>query len=211
MHIQTLRRMKRLAGRHCAAATPAHPSKFSALRYLPPAGPNGCGKSTLIKALCGLHRLSAGSIHLQDASLHRSAGLQGTMFVPQRPLAAPGSALWQQLCYPGADGGSAASSCGTSTAIRLDRQQQAVRPPDAHLLSLLRRVGLEYLLERVGGSFEAPADWAAMLSPGELQRLTIARVLHRYAARLLCWLGERDALWPAALAARGLAAQECTC
>ena len=152
-------------------------------------------------------------MRLQDAWLHSSAGLHGTMFVPQRPLAAPGSALWQQLCYPGADCGSAASSCGSSdasssSAIQLDRQQQAVRPPDAHLLSLLRRVGLGYLLERVGGSFEAPADWAAMLSPGELQRLTVARVLHRYAAaRLVCWLGEGDALWPAAMAARGLTHQ----
>ena len=90
------------------------------------------------------------------------------MFVPQRPLAAPGAALWQQLCYPGSDSGSgSSSSC------------QPTRPPDWELLELLRRVGLRHLLDRTGGSFQAPVDWGAQLSPGELQRLAVARVLYR--------------------------------
>lgn len=145
-----------------------------------PAGPNGCGKSTLVKALCGLHILSNGSLQMAPAAPGSAADAAGVMFVPQRPLAAPGSALWQQLCYPGdqssSSGRGSSSSAGQGAVLRAER-----RPPDAQLLSLLRRVGLEYLLQRVGGSFDAPADWGAMLSPGELQRLAVARVLRRCA------------------------------
>ena len=128
------------------------------------AGPNGCGKSTLVKALCGLHSLAGGHVGL---------ALGGVMLVPQRPLAAPGRALWQQLCYPGAD-----SSGGISPQASGSSSPQA-RPPDTELAALLQRVGLQYLLARLGGSFEAGADWGAMLSPGELQRITVARVLLR--------------------------------
>jgi ABC-type uncharacterized transport system fused permease/ATPase subunit len=112
------------------------------------------------------------------------------MFVPQRPLAAPGAALWQQICYPeGAEEPQGTSSIGSSqVGSRLywkrrqrrqpgDPQRQQHQPPDAGLLTLLERVGLRHLLDRVDGSFQAAADWAAQLSPGELQRLAVARVL----------------------------------
>ena len=98
---------------------------------------------------------------------------RGVVFVPQRPLAAPGAALWQQLCYPGSDSGSSCSSTSSSSS------SQPARPPDGVLLELLRRVGLLHLLGRTGGSFQAPVDWGAQLSPGELQRLAVARVLYR--------------------------------
>lgn len=114
------------------------------------------------------------------------------MFVPQRPLAAPGAALWQQLCYPGESGSSSSSGVddssssgdGSHEAASLHRQQQQqeqqpARPPDEQLLALLARVGLEYLPARAGGSLDGAADWAGMLSPGELQRLAVARVLLR--------------------------------
>ncbi len=151
--------------------TPVFVTRIGSL--FPPAGPNGCGKSTLVKALCGLHRLSSGRMNLRGACLSGPAGLSGAMFVPQRPLAAPGSALWQQLCYPGADGGSAASSSSsdltssssTTSKGELGPQRQPVRPPDAHLLSLLRRVGLEYLLERVGGRWVTPVT-LCLCAPG---------------------------------------------
>lgn len=137
-----------------------------------PAGPNGCGKSTFVKALCGLTSLAAGSVQLPSSS-HDSS----PMFVPQRPLAAPGAALWQQLCYPG-ESSSDGSREGASPH-RQEQQQQPARPPDDQLLALLARVGLEYLPERAGGSLDGAADWGGMLSPGELQRLTVARVLYR--------------------------------
>lgn len=164
------------------------------------AGPNGCGKSTLIKALSGLHPLAAGTAHLLGAA----AAEGGVLFIPQRPLAAPGSALWQQLCYPGGSGSDAGSSDGGSSdggsSEQQGQQAKAVqRAPDAELAVLLERVGLQYLLARVGGSFEAPADWAAMLSPGELQRLAVARVLHRYVhIYLLCYVDWGKWLWEAA-------------
>lgn len=87
------------------------------------------------------------------------------MVVPQRPLAAPGPELWQQLVYP-----------------------DTRRPPEAELRRLLAAVGLEYLEARAeaaaaeaaaGEGLEPGGGWAAALSPGELQRLSVARVLHR--------------------------------
>ena len=155
----------------------------------PPAGPNGCGKSTLLKALCGVHPLQGGSVQLPPAG--GDAPGSGVVFVPQRPLVAPGGALWQQLCYPGGCAGSLSSSSGDGPAGQQQAaahssgsssQQHAApaRPRDSELLAVLQLVGLQYLLNRVGGSFEAAADWAAMLSPGELQRLSVARVLLRW-------------------------------
>lgn len=106
------------------------------------------------------------------------------LFVPQRPLAAPGSALWQQLCYPGdSPGDSPGSSSGSMGSAGSEQQQLQRRPADAQLLALLQRVGLQHLLDRTGSSFDAPADWGVQLSPGELQRLAVARVLHRCAAQ----------------------------
>ena len=110
----------------------------------------------------------------------RLLGAAHAMFVPQRPLAAPGGALWQQLCYPdgGGSGGSTAVGGAAAGGHRL-AAGAAPRPADAQLLALLQRVGLSHLLARVGGSLDAPANWGAMLSPGELQRLAVARVLLR--------------------------------
>jgi ABC-type uncharacterized transport system fused permease/ATPase subunit len=110
------------------------------------------------------------------------------MFVPQRPLAAPGAALWQQICYPDdnlASNGlqqhsSSAGDSNSSSGSSARSGRGGVPPGDAELSCLLGRVGLLYLLDRVGGSFWQAANWDAMLSPGELQRLAVARVLYRY-------------------------------
>ncbi|KAL4434207.1 hypothetical protein ABPG75_000648 [Micractinium tetrahymenae] len=147
--------------------------ELQAGQHLLISGLNGCGKSTLVRALCGLHPIEAGSQYLahtgSNATQPCGCASGGAMVVPQRPLAAPAGGLWQQICYPGGSGESKSTESSGSSS----------RPPDAELHALLRRVGLEHLLDRVGGSFTAAADWAAMLSPGELQRLSVARVLHR--------------------------------
>lgn len=164
-------------------------------------GPNGCGKSTLVRALCGLHPVEAGSLQFPTAgsTLAQPCGCAsgGVMVVPQRPLAAPAGGLWQQVCYPGScaaagslddspDDGRSPSLAGLGQeGSSSSGSSGSCRPSDSELLALLRRVGLETLVDRVGGSFTAAADWAAMLSPGELQRLSIARVLHRCAASAL--------------------------
>jgi energy-coupling factor transporter ATP-binding protein EcfA2 len=111
-------------------------------------------------------------------SLAAAAAAGGVMVVPQRPLAAPGAELWQQVVYP-----------------------NTRRPPELELRRLLGAVGLGYLEGRApfslgggsGGSGGGGSDsgegggagdaaggaWGVMLSPGELQRLSVARVLHR--------------------------------
>ena len=191
------------------------------------AGPSvaGCGKSTLVKALCGLHPLESGSVRVCGALVAAAApspgassgsgnssgsdsgssaaagaaatnssssaavasalsasttlpaaalqaalpagGGPGLMVVPQRPLAAPGHELWQQVAYP-------------------DTQ----RPPDAEVRRVLAAVGLGYLEGRAAAAAASAAEgseggasgWGAALSPGELQRLSVARVLYRQVA-----------------------------
>lgn len=78
------------------------------------------------------------------------------MFLPQRPYMVPGS-LRSQLEYPGA---------GKS-------------PSDEELRTILSIVNLDSLPDRVEGDFDRVADWTNMLSLGEQQRLSFARLLIR--------------------------------
>ncbi|MEP0870661.1 ABC transporter ATP-binding protein/permease [Trichocoleus desertorum AS-A10] len=75
------------------------------------------------------------------------------LFLPQRPYMVMGT-LRDQLLYP-------------NTHIQVDDQQ---------LKQVLQKVNLADLDERFGG-FEAERDWAEVLSLGEQQRLTFARLL----------------------------------
>jgi vitamin B12/bleomycin/antimicrobial peptide transport system ATP-binding/permease protein len=76
------------------------------------------------------------------------------MFLPQRPYMIPGT-LRAQLEYPGV---------GTT-------------PTDEELREVLEIVNLKSLPERVDGDFDRDADWINMLSLGEQQRLSFARLL----------------------------------
>ncbi|KAK9816885.1 hypothetical protein WJX72_006703 [[Myrmecia] bisecta] len=108
---------------------------------------SGCGKTTFIRTLAGLHLAESGAIVMPPHGQ--------VMFVPQRVLASPGRTLREQVTFP------------------------SIEPAShSHLVNLLAAVGLERLLDRVDGDCEACADWQGMLSPGELQRLTFARILH---------------------------------
>lgn len=76
------------------------------------------------------------------------------MFLPQRPYMIPGT-LRAQLEYPGA----------------------GKTPTDEDLKTILATVNLETLPDRVDGDFDRDADWVNMLSLGEQQRLSFARLL----------------------------------
>jgi len=58
------------------------------------------------------------------------------VFVPQRPIAAPGASLREQLVYP-----------------------STLQASHYHLAQLLGGVQLDHLLQRVHGSWEQPHDW----------------------------------------------------
>jgi putative ATP-binding cassette transporter len=75
------------------------------------------------------------------------------LFLPQRPYMVLGT-LRDQLLYP-------------NTHLEVD---------DQHLKQILEQVNLAGLDDRFGG-FEAEEDWADVLSLGEQQRLTFARLL----------------------------------
>jgi len=75
------------------------------------------------------------------------------LFLPQRPYMVLGT-LRDQLLYP-------------NTQLEVDEQ---------HLKQVLEQVNLAGLDERFGG-FDAEQDWADVLSLGEQQRLTFARLL----------------------------------
>jgi len=66
-----------------------------------------------------------------------------------------------------------------STTPTTSRDAPGVRPipSDDDMRAVLRDVQLGPLLDRVGGDLNAVADWAAILSLGEQQRIAFARVL----------------------------------
>jgi putative ATP-binding cassette transporter len=109
-------------------------------------GPRGAGRSSLLRATAGLWRAGAGRIHRPAAG--------EVMFLPQQPYLVDGT-LRDQLLYCPAD----------EKDLTDDR-----------LLTVLRKVGLERLLERVGG-LDARRCWTSVLSRGEQQQLAFARLL----------------------------------
>eukprot|EP00897_Mesotaenium_endlicherianum_P000139 jgi/Mesen1/10125/ME000075S09630 len=121
------------------------------------AGPSGCGKTSLMRSIAGLWPLHAGRVSIPPQAL----GAAGLLYLPQTPLLARGS-LADQISYP-----EPAPSLAGSAASELRRLERA-----------LSGVGMGALLQRVGNSWEASADWDRILSPGEKQCVCLARVLY---------------------------------
>ena len=99
-----------------------------------------------------LLRAIAGLWRSGSGTIRRPA-LKNMLFLPQRPYMILGT-LRHQLLYPNVE------------AVIADEQ----------LVAVMKRVNLEHLVERCGG-FDSELDFSKLLSIGEQQRLTVARVL----------------------------------
>lgn len=119
--------------------------EVSAGRRLLVLGPSGSGRTSLLRAACGLWTSGQGRVVRPP--------LDDVLFLPQQPYLRTGS-LRSQLVY------------GT--------QGQTFTDDEVH--TVLRRVGFDPVLARVGG-LDAEADWAGTLALGEQQRLVFARLL----------------------------------
>jgi ABC-type uncharacterized transport system fused permease/ATPase subunit len=161
-------------------------------------GRSGSGKTSLLRALGGLWTAGAGAVALAggvpttdergDEAPPRLSP-RDVFFLPQKPYLVLGS-LRQQLLYPlwadaahltHADGGAAAAeatkpSADAAPAAAAASPPLPPAPDDDALAAALRAVSLGGLLERAGG-LDAEADWSAVLSLGEQQRVAFARLL----------------------------------
>ena len=118
-------------------------------------GANGSGKSTLVRALTGLHPLTAGSLELFGTQFADFDDWRRVGFVPQRPGAASGvpASVWEVV------------ASGRLTHRRL------LRP-----LSRADRAAVDEAIAVVGLTDRA-RDGVSKLSGGQQQRVLIARAL----------------------------------
>jgi zinc/manganese transport system ATP-binding protein len=130
--------------------------------FLAVLGPNGSGKTSLLRAILGLRRLDAGSIELDGAPVHRGDRRIG--YIPQqRPLPAGTPLRGRDL-----------------VGLGLDGDRFGVRPR-----SRAGRERVDAALAAVGASGFARSP-VSLLSGGEQQRLRVAQALVGDPRILLC-------------------------
>lgn len=110
-------------------------------------GESGSGKSSLLRTIAGLWQSGSGSI--ERPTLNRM------MFLPQKPYMVQGS-LRAQLVYP--------------------RAEDAGGVTDDVVREVFENVNLEEVLHRVDGDLSKEVDWSNILSLGEQQRVSFARL-----------------------------------
>ena len=113
-------------------------------------GRTGCGKTTLLEAVCGLKRVTGGTIRINETDVtHRCAGERGIGFVPQDTALFASMTVRRQLAFG-------------PTIQRWDRRQIADRVEE-----LAESLGIGSLLDR------KPFG----LSGGEAKRVALGRAL----------------------------------
>ncbi len=113
-------------------------------------GRSGCGKTTILEAICGLRRMAGGRIRLGDRDVTRlRPGERGIGYVPQDRALFPTMVVGQQLAF--------------SLIVR-KTPGDIIASRVAELAELL---GIGHLLDRSPGT----------LSGGEAQRVTLGRAL----------------------------------
>ncbi|XP_070179767.1 lysosomal cobalamin transporter ABCD4-like isoform X2 [Littorina saxatilis] len=114
-------------------------------------GDSGCGKTSLLRVISGLWRPSKGRVNKLVAQ-----GPSGVLYLPQKPYLTNGS-LRDQILFP----------CTEAEVV----------PDDDKMHEYLSLVGLDQLLERLGGlDVDLDWNWYDELSPGEMQRLSFVRL-----------------------------------
>lgn len=121
-------------------------------------GRSGCGKTTILEAVCGLRKPTAGQIRFNGTEVtHLKPGERGLGYVPQDRALFPDLTVYQQL------------------AFALQIQKRAREEIEERVQEMAELLGIHELLERTPES----------LSGGEAQRVALGRALSSHPS-VLC-------------------------